>query len=103
MTGHQKDILFVLTALLGRLSGNHQKQFQTIFGPKICIFLRYAHVAPIFGLRLTQLNGIITSPHHEVTLDNFGFPVGGRSAARRAVFRPPGRILAIFGGGHDAF
>merc|ERR1712018_20054 len=31
----------------------------------------------------------------EVTLDNFSFPVGGRSAARRAVFRPPGRILAL--------
>ena len=46
MTGHQKDILFVLTALHGRLSGNHQKQFQTIFGPKLCIFLHYAHITP---------------------------------------------------------
>ena len=46
MTGHQKDILFVLTALNGRLSGNHQKQSQTIFGPKLCIFLRYAHITP---------------------------------------------------------
>ena len=29
-----------------------------------------------------------------VTLDNFSFPVGGRSAARQAVFRPPDRIFA---------
>ena len=46
-----------------------------------------------------QPYGIISPPHPEVTLDNFGFPVGGRLAARRAVFRPPGRILAIFGSG----
>ena len=31
---------------------------------------------------------IISPPYPEVTLDNFGFPVGGRLAARRAVFRP---------------
>ena len=30
----------------------------------------------------------------EVTLDNFSIPVGGRSAARRAVVLTPGRILA---------
>ena len=54
---------------------------------------------PFFGLGRTRLNGIITSPHPEVTLDNFGFPVGGRSAAQRAVFWPPGRILAIFDDG----
>ena len=48
------------------------------------------------GVR-TRLNGIISPPYPEATLDNFGFPVGGRLAARRAVFRPPGRILAISG------
>ena len=36
----------------------------------------------------------------EVTLDNFGFPVGGRLAARRAVFQPPGRNLAILSNSH---
>ena len=46
MTGHQKDILFVLTALHSGLSGNHQNQFRTIFGPKICIFLRYSLTTP---------------------------------------------------------
>ena len=73
-----------------------------IFGPKICIFLRYAHITPIFWAR-TDPTGIISSPHPEVTMDNFGFPVGGRSAARRAVFRPPGRILAFFDDSHFAF
>ena len=54
--------------------------------------LLYIHITHITGL-----NGIISPPLPEVTLDNFGFPVGGRLAARRAVFRPPGRILALFG------
>ena len=42
--------------------------------------------SPFFGLRRTQLDGIITSPCSEVTLDTFGFPLRARSAARRAVF-----------------
>ena len=33
----------------------------------------------------------------EVTLDNFGFPVGGRLAARRAVFRHRLPKVALFG------
>ena len=67
---------------------------RSIFDPKICIFLRYTHTTPIFGVRRIRPNGILTPPYPEVTLDNFSFPVGGRSAARRAVFWPPGRILA---------
>ena len=47
-----------------------------------------------FGVRRIRPNGILSPPYPEVTLDNFSFPVGGRSTARRAVFRPPGRILA---------
>ena len=43
MTGHQKNNLFVLTALHGGLSDNHQNQFRTIFDPKIAIF----HAKPI--------------------------------------------------------
>ena len=63
--------------------------FTPNFGPKICFFfLRYAHVTHFFGLRQTRLNGFISSPYPEVTLDTFGFPVGARSAARRAVFWP---------------
>jgi len=64
---------------------------------QICTFLRYAHVTPIFGLRWTQLNGIITSPHHEVTLDNFGFLVGAQSIAWRAVIRPQMAKMVLLG------
>ena len=51
---------------------------------------QWAHKSPIF-------------PYPGVTLDNFGFPVGGRSAARRDVFRSLGRILAISGQSPIAF
>ena len=37
------------------------------------------------------------SPYPEVTLDTFGFLVGGRLAARRAVFRPRLLKVALFG------
>ena len=43
---------------------------------------------PFFWLRQTQLNWIISPPYPEVTLDNFGFLVGGRLAAGQAVFWP---------------
>ena len=51
-------------------------------------FLRYALKTHFFGFRQTRLNGIISSSYPEVTLDTFGFPVGARLAARRAVFWP---------------
>ena len=60
-------------------------------GSKISIFLRKSQ---FFGVRRIRPNGILSPPYPEVTLDNFSFPVGGRSAARRAVFRPRGLILA---------
>ena len=94
-TGPKK--ILVLTALHGGLSDNNQFKFRTIFGPKICIFLRYAHVSLIFGLRWTQPNGIITCPHHEVTLDNFGFLVGSHLTAWWAVIRP--HMAKIWPGG----
>ena len=64
------------------------------FGPKMQFF---GPKPPFFWVVRTRLNGIISPPSPEATLDNFGFPVGGRLAARRAVFRPPGRNLAISG------
>ena len=64
------------------------------FGPKMQFF---GPKPPFFRVVRTRLNGIISPPYPEATLDNFGFPVGGRLAARRAVFRPPGRNLAISG------
>ena len=68
---------------------------RSIFDPKISIFLRYTHITPIFGVRRIRPNGILSPPYAEVTLDNFGFPVGGRLATRRAVFQPPGQNLTI--------
>ena len=68
-----------------------------IFGPNFCIFLRYTHETPIFWGQ-THRTGLITCPpYSEVTLDTFGFPVGGRLAARRAVFRPRLPKVALFG------
>ena len=68
-----------------------------IFGPKFCIFLRYTYETPIFSGQ-THRTGLITCPPYpEVTLDTFGFPVGGRLAARRAVSRPRLPKVALFG------
>jgi len=73
MTRQQKGKDFVLKQ---RTSGRPPRP---IFGPKIFTFLRFTHIAPIF--RRIQPNGIISSPYHEVTPDNFGFPAGGCLAA----------------------
>ena len=43
------------------------------------------------------LNGNISPPYPEVTLDNFGFPVGGRLAAQRAVLWPRLPKVAFLG------
>ena len=58
------------------------------FWPKNLFFLSYARITHFFGLCQTRLNGIISSPCPQVTLDTFGFLVGARWAARRAVFWP---------------
>ena len=81
MTEHQKENLFVLTALFGGHQGPFLAQNSTFF---------YATPTkpPFFGLRRTQLNGITSPPYPEVTLDTFGFPVGGRLTAWWAVFGP---------------
>ena len=50
-----------------------------------------------FWLSRTRLIWIISPPYPEVTLDTFGFPVGGRLAARRAVFRHRLPKVALFG------
>merc|ERR1711894_846686 len=54
---------------------------------------------PIFSAQTDRTRPIISPPYPEVTLDNFGFPVGGRLAARRAVFRPRLPKVALFGSG----
>ena len=43
------------------------------FGLKMLLFLCYAYITHIFGLRQTQLNGIISSPYPQVTLDESAF------------------------------
>ena len=74
-----------------------------IFGPKICFFLRYAHIINFFALWKTRLNGIISSSCPQVTLDTFGFLVGARWAARRAVFWPRLPKMALFGAKNGIF
>ena len=56
--------------------------FWPILSPKCCFF----YATPLFHLRRTRHNGIITSPCPEVTLDTFAFPICAHSATRRAVF-----------------
>ena len=74
-----------------------------LFGLKMLFFLRYAHITHFFGLRQTRLNGIISSPYPQVTLDTFGFLVGGRWAAQRAVFWPRLPKMALFGAKNGIF
>ena len=95
-----KDILLSCCDLKMVLNAFHQWSPGPIFGPKIFIFLRFTHIIVIFGVRKIRLNGIISPPYPEVTLDNFGFPVGGRLAARRAFFWSPDRNFAILRKGH---
>ena len=65
-----------------------QGQKTLYFWPKNQFFLRYAHTTHFLGLKQTRLNGIISSPYPQVTLDTFGFPVDVRSAVQQAVFWP---------------
>ena len=52
---------------------------------------------PFLWLGRSQLNGMTTPPYPEVTLDTFGFPVGGRLATRRAVLWPRLPKVALLG------
>ena len=80
MMVHQKVKVFVLNPLQGWPPGGRKGPFSA-----------------------QKPNGIISPPYPEVTLDNFSFPTGGRLAAWRAVFWPPGRILVFFGSGLIAY
>ena len=97
MTGQQKDNIFVLTPLHGGPRGGRRGP---ILARKSAFFYATPIQPPFFWVGRTRLDGIISPPYPEVTLDNFGFPVGGRLAARRAVFQPPGRNLAILSNSH---
>ena len=58
---------------------------------------------PFFRLGRSRLNGIISPPYPEVTLDTFGFPVGGRLAAWRAVSWPRLPKVALLGSKNAVF
>ena len=73
------------------------------FLAKILFFLCYAHITHFFGLWQTCLNGIITSPCPEVTLDTFGFIVRARLAARQVVFWRLSPKMALFGAKNGIF
>ena len=64
---------------------------------KVWLTLSHTHITPFFGLGRTRIDGIISPPYPEVTLDTFSFWVGGRSAARRAVLQPRLPKVAFFG------
>ena len=54
-------------------------------------------LCPLFRLRPTGLNAIVTCTYPEVNLDTFGFPVVAHSAAWRAVFWHRMPKMALFG------
>ena len=58
---------------------------------------------PFFRLGRSRLNGVICPPYPEVTLDTFGFPVGGRLATRRAVSWPRLPKVALLGSKNAVF
>ena len=58
---------------------------------------------PFFRLGRSRLNGIISPLYPEVTLDTFGFPVGGRLAAWRAVSWPRLPKVALLGSKNAVF
>ena len=58
---------------------------------------------PFFRLGWSRLNGIISPPYPEVTLDTFSFLVGGRLAAWRAVSWPRLPKVALLGSKNAVF
>ena len=60
-------------------------------------------IPPFLRLGRICLNGIISPLYPEVTLDTFGFPVGGRLAAWRAVSWPRLPKVALLGSKNAVF
>ena len=99
----QKNVVFLVSG-----HGGDKKNWtgtkKMDLGPKNCILTKnsaffYATPMkpPFFWLGRSRLNGMTTPPYPEGTLDTFGFLVGGRLAARRAVSRPRLPKVALFG------
>ena len=91
---YQKDNIFVLTPLHGGPRAGRRGPF---LARKSAFFYATPMKPPFFRLRRSRLNGIISPPYPEVTLDTFGFPVGGRLAARRTVSWPRLPKVALSG------
>ena len=64
-----------------------------LYRRSVSIFYATPMKPPFFQLKRPRLNGIISPPYPEVTLDTFRFLVSGRLAAWWDVFWPPGQIL----------
>ena len=79
--GQHKNVIFLVSSHDGDKKSD-------IFGPKICIFLPYTHITPIFWAQTDPTQWDHETPYLEVTLDTFCFPVGGRLAVWRAVSWP---------------
>ena len=88
-----KRQLVCVDSVARRLLGGRQGPF---LAQKSTFFYATPTPPPFFGLRRTRLNGIISPPYPEATFDTFGFAVGGRSAARRAVLWPQLPKVALF-------
>ena len=91
---------FMLTLLQG---GPRAGRRGTFLARKSAFFYATPMKPPFFRLRRSRLNGIISPPYPEVTLDNFGFPVGGRLATRRAVSWPRFPKVALLGSKNAVF
>ena len=72
-------------------------QKQDFVAGKSAFFYATPMKPPFFRVRRSRLNGIISPPYPEVTLDTFGFPVGGRLAARQTVSWPRLPKVALSG------
>ena len=66
-------------------------------GSKICIFLRYTHITPIFWAQAGPTERNTSPPYPEPTLDAFGFRVGAHLTDRGAVLRHRMAKNAVFG------
>ena len=101
--GQHKNVVFLLSGHDGNKKVGRFWQKNGFWAKKTAFLARnsaffYATPMkpPFFQLKRSRLNGITSPPYPEVTLDNFGFPVGGRLATRLTVLWPFGVKNAVF-------
>ena len=98
--GHPIGNIFVLTPLQGGPRASCQGPF---FAQNSALFYATPMKLLFFWLRQTRLNWMISPTYPEVTLDNFGFPVGGLLAAWQAVSWPQLPKEALLGSKNAVF